>query len=458
MAGIVTGAFAVAEATVGPQSARLIDRYGQLRVLPWLLGVHTTAIVGLLLGAAAHVPSWLIVLAAAVAGAAIPQLGALTATRWNRLLRDSPLLPSALSLESLSNDVAYVVGPALVATVAATVHPVAGSALAAAFVLTGGLALVTQRRTAPAVDVEPAEGSAAGDQGLRSRGFVVLLAVTAAIGVYFGTMQVAIAGFAIEHSATSAAGLLYGISSIASLLSGLVYGSRNWHASPAKQLGIILWPAGCIRCTDAARDKRRAARGRVGATRSAHLAQHDRLGDPSAAADAEIGADTGARLAELRVGGRYRGGHGAGGLPGRRLRRAVGIRPRRCGTDRGRRLRQRRPKISWQSAIFSCSPLIRAAGSPSIRGSVGRLDPACPHRRGPGPRTRPGCPAGPGASCQRRARGHARDGDLIDGEEPACHRFGPPVPTDHPLRDTFGRILRRSKPQGRVMAVKRLSR
>ncbi|WP_019060933.1 hypothetical protein [Streptomyces prunicolor] len=34
VAGLVTGSFAVAEALVGPQLARLIDHFGQTRVLP----------------------------------------------------------------------------------------------------------------------------------------------------------------------------------------------------------------------------------------------------------------------------------------------------------------------------------------------------------------------------------------------------------------------------------------
>ena len=42
-AGLVAGGFAVAEAVAGPQLARLIDRYGQTRVLPAVLGAHTAA-------------------------------------------------------------------------------------------------------------------------------------------------------------------------------------------------------------------------------------------------------------------------------------------------------------------------------------------------------------------------------------------------------------------------------
>lgn len=48
VAGLVTGRFAVSEATSGPQLARLIDRFGQTPVLPPVLLAHAAAVVTLL--------------------------------------------------------------------------------------------------------------------------------------------------------------------------------------------------------------------------------------------------------------------------------------------------------------------------------------------------------------------------------------------------------------------------
>lgn len=47
VAGLVTGSFAVAETLVGPQTARLMDRFGQPRVLVPLLCAHAGAIAAL---------------------------------------------------------------------------------------------------------------------------------------------------------------------------------------------------------------------------------------------------------------------------------------------------------------------------------------------------------------------------------------------------------------------------
>lgn len=78
VAGLVTGAFALAEAGVGPQVARLVDRHGQTRVLPALLGAHGGAVVLLVVLAALHCPAALLVGSGVLAGGTIPQVGALS--------------------------------------------------------------------------------------------------------------------------------------------------------------------------------------------------------------------------------------------------------------------------------------------------------------------------------------------------------------------------------------------
>ena len=138
----MTGAFAVTEAVIGPQSARLIDRYGQTRVVPLLVTVHALAIAGLLAGGP-------MVPLAVLAGATIPQVGALVAARWSHALAGSELLTTAFALESMASSVAFLAGPALVGTVATLADPRAGRRRwPAALVVTGRpLALSAQRAT-----------------------------------------------------------------------------------------------------------------------------------------------------------------------------------------------------------------------------------------------------------------------------------------------------------------------
>jgi MFS family permease len=248
-AGLVTGGFAVAEAVAGPQLARLADRFGQTRVLPPALLAHAAAVATLLALVAAGAPDWLMAAGGVLAGATIPQLGALSAARWAALLGDGPAaaLPAAFALESLSNELGYLAGPALVSILGATGHPALGTTLAGALVVTGGLCLAAQRRTAP----PPASGAAAHHRAGRSLlrpGFAVLAGVNLAIGVFFGATQISVTAFAVEHGVPAAATALFLVSGCAGLLAGCLYGLRRWHTAPRVQLAVAATglAAGCL--------------------------------------------------------------------------------------------------------------------------------------------------------------------------------------------------------------------
>jgi hypothetical protein len=247
-AGLVAGGFAVAEAVAGPQLARLIDRFGQARVLPPALLGHAAAVATLLALVAAGAPDWLLMAGGALAGATIPQLGALSAARWAALLGErAAALPTAFALETLANEVAYLAGPALVSALGAAGHPALGTALAGALVVAGGLCFAAQRRTAP----PPASGAGGRHRAGRSLlrpGFAVLVGVNLAIGVFFGATQISVTAFAVEHGAAGAAAALFAVSSGASLLAGWLYGRHRWRTAPRVQLAVAAaWlAAGCL--------------------------------------------------------------------------------------------------------------------------------------------------------------------------------------------------------------------
>ncbi len=237
-AGLVTGGFAVAEAVAGPQLARLIDRFGQTRVLPPVLLAHAAAVGTLLALVATGTPDWLMTVGGVVVGATIPQLGALSAARWAALLRDerAAALPTAFALESLANELAYLTGPVLVSILGASGYPAAGTVLAGALVVAGGLCFAARRRTAP-----PASGAAvrrrAGHSLLRP-GFAVLVGVNLAIGGFFGAMQISVTAFAVEHGAAGTAALLFTVSGCASVLAGWLYGLHRWRTAGRVQLAV----------------------------------------------------------------------------------------------------------------------------------------------------------------------------------------------------------------------------
>lgn len=236
-AGLAAAGFALAEALVGPQLARLIDRFGQTRVLPFYLVAHGAAVVVVLVSTTPGVA----IVAATCAGAVVPQLGALSAARWAHLLRDERAdeLPSAFSLESLANATGFLLGPVLVTVLGATGNTTLASAIAAALILGGCAALATQRRTAPGPARETHHGSARGERSSLLRpAFLLLALLNLAIGLYFGTMGVAVTAFAVGHEMPGAATPIIAAGSLSALLSGWLYGLRR-HPMPARRQLVI---------------------------------------------------------------------------------------------------------------------------------------------------------------------------------------------------------------------------
>ncbi|MEU4236640.1 MFS transporter [Actinoplanes sp. NPDC026619] len=257
-AGLATAGFALAEALIGPQLARAADRFGQTRVLPFALLAHGA---GMSVVLAVDAPAALIV-AATAAGAAVPQLGALSAARWSGLLRDGRAdeLPTAFSLESLANATAFLLGPALVAALGAAGHPAVGSAIATTLILGGGGALAAQRRTAPRPVRRPS--------GKRP-GLLLLALLNMGIGLYFGTLGVAVSAFATGHGVPGAAAPILVAASLGGLFSGWLYGLRRHRMPAPRQLVVVtayltgaalllplapsaIWLGAAVVCTEAA--------------------------------------------------------------------------------------------------------------------------------------------------------------------------------------------------------------
>ncbi|MFD8418822.1 MFS transporter [Streptomyces sp. NPDC059466] len=244
VAGLVTGTFAVAETLAGPQTARLMDRFGQPRVLVPLLCAHAVAIAALVSTALAGASTVPLMAAGLAAGASVPQIGALSVARWSALLRGRAELTPAFALETLSNDVAFLLGPGLAVLAATRLHPAAGTVLAGALVVGAGLVFAALRRTAPAparVATAATDRTAARGPGtLLTRNFATLLTVSLALGVFFGSTQVSVSAFAAVHHAAAAAGFLYGLMSAASVPAGLAYGRHRPRTPVAAQLPLIM--------------------------------------------------------------------------------------------------------------------------------------------------------------------------------------------------------------------------
>src|ERR1700722_7485495 len=154
LAGTVSAAAALGGAACAPQFARLTDRLGQHRVLVPICVVFALSVVGLVATVRLHGPDWTLFAAGVLGGATMPQLGPMARARWSALLAGSPRLHTAFSVESIADEVCFVIGPAAVTLLATQLAPAAGVTCAAICCLAGTLWFASQRSPEPPVAAE----------------------------------------------------------------------------------------------------------------------------------------------------------------------------------------------------------------------------------------------------------------------------------------------------------------
>jgi MFS family permease len=236
IAGAVSATGSLCYAFVAPQIGRLMDRFGQGRVLRPLIVAFAASSVAFILCAQLAAPLWTLFVTAAMFMSTLPSLGSVVRSRWSALLGDSPLLHTAFSFESVADELIFVTGPALVTILATQVVPVAGIAVAAVLAVTGTLLLIVQRGTEPPAMPRQHRGGRA----LTTAGVPVLMVVFIGLGAMFGTMDVSTVAFASEHHEKALAGLILGTYALGSATGGLWYGARRWQAPLHRRFLITL--------------------------------------------------------------------------------------------------------------------------------------------------------------------------------------------------------------------------
>ena len=255
VAGAVAACLAIASSSAAPLVGRWIDRLGQARVLLPSLAVHTVGLLTLLAAAHWRTPRWSLFATATITGIAIPPVSSCVRARWALVAPDTARLQVAYALESVLDEVIFIVGPVLVTLLAAAASPAVAVASTLAFVATGVLTFAAQRGTEPAPSARPAADRAAttgpaddsGNRADRRRrsaigvpGVRVVVTAFVAMGAVFGALEVSMVAFAGEQGTRGAAGPLLAVLAGASLCAGVVYGARGWRAPLHRRFAVAL--------------------------------------------------------------------------------------------------------------------------------------------------------------------------------------------------------------------------
>ncbi|WP_245691128.1 MFS transporter [Sinosporangium album] len=228
-AGAVAATVSVAFAISAPLSGRLVDRFGQARVLIPITLAHGGALTGLMLLAELGAPVWTLFAIGILVGATAVSLGSMVRARWAHFAAGDPTkLHTAFSFESVIDEVVFVAGPALATALATQISEYAGLVVVLLSAVIGTITFALQRGTQP--PVRP-KGSVSGRSPITIPGVALLSIVFLAMGAVFGSIDLITVAFAEQHGSKGHAGTMLAAFAGGSLISGIWFGSRQWKIS-----------------------------------------------------------------------------------------------------------------------------------------------------------------------------------------------------------------------------------
>jgi MFS family permease len=234
LAGVADGAYALGVATMQPLLGRLIDRVGMARVLaPLAVAFPTVLVATTLVGSDRAAPQAVTVVLALFAGASMPPLGACMRSLWPTLIAGPELRPTAFAIDAVLQEMAFVLGPPLLALLV-TVESPRIALFAAAGAGAVGASVFAARSRSYHVRTQRSGGA------LRSGRVRRLLLMSAVLGGSFGATEVAMPAFCEHHGARASAGLILAALAFGSAVGGAIFGARATRTAPTRRLLVAL--------------------------------------------------------------------------------------------------------------------------------------------------------------------------------------------------------------------------
>ena len=237
-AGLTVGVDLAASALVAPALGRIIDRRGPRAVLLATGVVCPLALLVILLADKLALPLAALIAAAAIAGAFAPPITVLTRTVWRYRFDDAGQRRTAFALDAVLIELAFTLGPVLVAALLAVASP--RTAFAAAWLLVS-LAV-------PVFALSPALKYWRHQPGVERRllgplaepRLLTVYAVTFLLLFSLGLLEIGYAGFATSAAMPAFAGVLIAVNSVGSGTGGLLYGGKDLAMPAERQLPRLL--------------------------------------------------------------------------------------------------------------------------------------------------------------------------------------------------------------------------
>jgi MFS family permease len=253
VAGFVTGAFAVGCAAGTPLWGRLMDRFGQTRVLLPTSCTSSGFLAALALATIWGGPTALLVALSLLAGLTFPPMSAAIRAAWRVVFPDAESRRVAFALDATSVELIFVGGPLLLSLLLAVAAPVVPLLATAGLLATGGIAYCQTQaaKLSRPHHLLPAELRPEGTSeqapprqrgtALTAAGVGALLCVMLALSVAFGQLDTSMAATAGELlGGTERVGLLFAAIAGGSTIGGLVYGTRTWPFDERRAVPLLM--------------------------------------------------------------------------------------------------------------------------------------------------------------------------------------------------------------------------
>lgn len=237
--GATAGALAVANAVGAPLLGAASDRLGQRIVVLAQSVISAVGLVAVVVAADSGIPWGWAAVAAAVGGFFIPQAGPLARVRWRPIITSSGrpgspvrLIDTAFSYEGSADEASFVLGPALVGSIAAVVDPGVGILTAAVLLAVFG----TWFAIHPTARLRASRTGVAADGRLLTPALATLMLAQLIIGMIFGSVQTGTTVIATDAGHGGVAGLVQALLGVGSVAAGL-----SMAALPARIGYVTRW-------------------------------------------------------------------------------------------------------------------------------------------------------------------------------------------------------------------------
>lgn len=244
IAGQVAGASIIAYSVAAPWLARLVDRYGQRKIMyPSILFSSANLVLLSVTTMCKGMPE-LLFLFSILAGAFSGSVGSLVRARWAYIIKKPSRLHTAFALEAAIDEIVFVLGPIIATILTTMVYPVAGLLMAVIMNVVGATLFFSLRDSEPLV-VKSKTVVKAKSLMLIPAMFALFIIYLGA-GIMFGLIDIVVVGFSEEHGVKSASGVILAMFALGSMISALIYGSRHWMQPLWKRfiIGVILLATG----------------------------------------------------------------------------------------------------------------------------------------------------------------------------------------------------------------------